>query len=126
MLGTGTEKLPGNQVLSLLLYSQLMSGSNHDNMKITNTGFQFLLQDINSQIWTLLLQYLNMIEDSEIDPVDVLQFLFMLGNLELGKSYLVSSLTPIQVNTLENLKDYGIVYRRKVYKSIAVDSISIH
>ncbi|EMR11304.1 hypothetical protein PNEG_00333 [Pneumocystis murina B123] len=113
MLGTGIEKLPGDHILSLLHYSQLMSGSKHDNMKITNSGFQFLLQDINSQIWTLLLQYLNMTEDSKIDPVDVLQFLFMLGNLELGKSYLVSSLTPIQINTLENLKDYGIVYRRK-------------
>ncbi|KTW30811.1 hypothetical protein T552_00523 [Pneumocystis carinii B80] len=113
MLGIGIEKLPGDHILSLLHYSQLMSGTKYDNMKITNSGFQFLLQDINSQIWTLLLQYLNMTEDSKIDPVDVLQFLFMLGNLELGKSYLISSLTPIQINTLENLKDYGIVYRRK-------------
>ncbi|CCJ30551.1 unnamed protein product [Pneumocystis jirovecii] len=113
MVGTGTEKLPGDHVLNLLRYSGLMFGSRCDEMKITNSGFQFLLLNINSQIWTLLLHYLNMIEDLEVDPVDILQFLFMLGNLELGQSYLISSLTPIQIQVLENLKDYGIVYRRK-------------
>ncbi|KAG5519203.1 hypothetical protein PMAC_002291 [Pneumocystis sp. 'macacae'] len=113
MVGTGIEKLPGNHVLDLLRYSGLMFGSKYDEMKITNSGFQFLLLDINSQIWTLLLHYLNMIEDLQVDPVDVLQFLFMLGNLELGQSYLINSLTPIQIKVLENLKDYGIVYHRK-------------
>lgn len=116
MMGTGIEKIPEDHILSLLHYSGLMSGSNYNDMKITNSGFQFLLQNINSQIWTLLLQYLNMIEDMKIDVVEVLQFLFMLGSLELGQSYLVSSLTPIQINILENLKDYGIVYRRKSSK----------
>ncbi|KAG4302275.1 hypothetical protein PCK1_001547, partial [Pneumocystis canis] len=114
MVGTGIEKLPGDHVLTLLHYSGLMFGSKYDDMKITNSGFQFLLLDINSQIWELLLQYLSMIEDLKIDPVEVLQFLFMLGNLELGQSYYISSLTSIQVEILENLKDYGIVYRRKL------------
>ncbi|KAG4306313.1 hypothetical protein PORY_000301 [Pneumocystis oryctolagi] len=113
IVGTGIEKLPGNHILTLLRYSGLMFGSNCNDMKITNFGFQFLLLDINSQMWTLLLKYLSMTEDLKIDPVEVLQFLFMLGNLELGQSYLINSLTPIQIEILESLKDYGIVYHRK-------------
>lgn len=31
-------------------------------LQITNKGFQFLLQDVNTQVWAFLLQYLNMAE----------------------------------------------------------------
>lgn len=53
-------------------------------LRITNTGFQFLLQDVGTQIWQFLLQYLSVAEDQQMDLVEVLNFLFMLGSLELG------------------------------------------
>ena len=31
-------------------------------LHITNKGFQFLLQDVNTQVWAFLLQYLDMAE----------------------------------------------------------------
>jgi transcription initiation factor TFIIH subunit 4 len=31
-------------------------------LQITNKGFQFLLQDVNTQVWAFLLQYLDMAE----------------------------------------------------------------
>jgi hypothetical protein len=83
-------------------------------MRITHSGFAFLLQDINAQIWTLLLQYLEHSSNLKIDPVDVLHFLFMLGSLELGKDYSTSILSDTQNIMLENLRDYGIVFQRKV------------
>jgi transcription initiation factor TFIIH subunit 4 len=47
-----------------------------------------------------------------MDPVDVLSFLFTLGSLELGISYATTNLTPTQQQMLEDLADFGLVYRR--------------
>ncbi|KAK6459966.1 RNA polymerase II transcription factor B subunit 2 [Scheffersomyces coipomensis] len=111
MVGTESTATPSKSVLSLLRSGGLMEG-HASSLKITNTGFQFLLQDVNVQIWTLLLQYLNLTQELNMDPVDVLNFLFMLGSLELGKSYMVSSLSATQVSMLADLRDYGLVYQR--------------
>ena len=86
---------------------------NPRSMRITHSGFAFLLQDINAQIWTLLLQYLEHSTTLNMDPVDVLHFLFMLGSLELGQDYSTSMLTDTQHIMLEDLRDYGIVFQRK-------------
>jgi len=90
-------------------------GSKPRSMRITHSGFAFLLQDINAQIWTLLLQYLEHCTTFDMDPIDVLHFLFMLGSLELGQDYSTSMLTDTQHMMLEDLRDYGIVYQRKVW-----------
>ncbi len=47
-----------------------------------------------------------------MDPVDVLSFLFTLGSLELGTSYATTNLTPTQQQMLDDLTDFGLVYRR--------------
>ncbi|AOA65153.1 TFIIH and nucleotide excision repair factor 3 complexes subunit [Komagataella phaffii CBS 7435] len=127
MVGSEVPELPSIGVLSLLRHSGLMDigeenefiatpkrfkGDNMDlkSMKITQDGFQFLLQDINAQIWQLLLQYLRMSEKLMMNPVDVLNFIFMLGSLELGKQYPVTLLSDTQVIMLEDLVDYGLIY----------------
>ncbi|KAK9461614.1 transcription factor Tfb2-domain-containing protein [Lipomyces oligophaga] len=113
MVGTGAGQRPNPGVLQLLKRSGLMEGTSPDDMHITNSGFQFLLQDVNAQIWTLLLQYLNMSEDLQMDAVEVLHFLFMLGSLELGRDYSTTALSATQKIMLDDLRDYGIVYQRK-------------
>lgn len=113
MVGSELGVYPSKSVLSLLRQGGLMEGRNAQEMKITNIGFQFLLQDVNAQIWTFLLQYLNLTQDLNMDPVDVLNFIFILGSLELGKSYLVSSLSETQVSMLADLRDFGLVYQRQ-------------
>ena len=114
MVGTELSVTPSNSVLSLLKLGGLMEGTNKggNRLNITNSGFQFLLQDINAQIWTLLLQYLNLTQDLNMDPVDVLNFIFILGSLELGKGYTVSSLSETQISMLADLRDYGLIYQR--------------
>lgn len=47
-----------------------------------------------------------------MDPVEVMSFLFTLGSLELGISYSTTNLTPTQLQMLEDLADFGLVYRR--------------
>lgn len=79
---------------------------------ITRDGFSFLLQEINAQIWTLLIEYLKLSENLQMDSVDVLSFLFTLGSLELGVSYATENLTPTQHHMLDDLSDFGIIYRR--------------
>lgn len=113
MVGTELSVAPSKSVLSLLKLGGLMEGPGTlaSNLKITNKGFQFLLQDVNVQIWTLLLQYLSLTQDLNMDPVDVLNFIFVLGCLELGKSYTVSSLSETQISMLADLKDYGLIYQ---------------
>ena len=88
-------------------------------MRITHSGFAFLLQDINAQIWTLLLQYLEHSTRRRMDPVDVLHFLFMLGSLELGQDYSTSMLTDTQQIMLEDLRDYRIIFQGKVLLPIS-------
>lgn len=80
--------------------------------RITQAGFGFLLQEINAQIWTLLIEYLRAAETLKMDPVDVLSFLFTLGSLELGVSYSTDNLTPTQQTMLDDLCDFGIIYKR--------------
>jgi len=115
LVGTEMPEEPGSGVLQLLRQSNLMEGDplRSRSMKITHSGFAFLLQDINAQIWTLLLQYLEHSTALQMDPVDVLHFLFMLGSLELGQDYSTSMLTDTQHIMLEDLRDYGIVFQRK-------------
>jgi len=49
-----------------------------------------------------------------MDMVDVVNFLFRLGSMTLGRSYSLKSLTETQRILLEDLKDFGVTYQRKV------------
>lgn len=46
-----------------------------------------------------------------MSETDVLSFLFMLGSLELGQDYTTSTLSPTQLKLLEDLSQFGIIYR---------------
>jgi transcription initiation factor TFIIH subunit 4 len=46
----------------------------------------------------------------EMDPVDVLSFLFMLGSLELGRAYNTTTLQKTQKDMLSHLVEFGLIY----------------
>ncbi|KAJ3555340.1 hypothetical protein NM688_g2633 [Phlebia brevispora] len=104
---------PSQGVLFLLQRSGLMSGVQNSSLQITSLGFQFLLHTPHAQLWELLLQYLYMAEERQMDLVEVLSFLFMLSTMELGRDYSVEHLSPTQVAMLEDLRDYGIIWQRR-------------
>lgn len=126
MVGTSFAP-PKRAVAKLLKKSNLMSvpseditvSSNSDkfreeDLRITSMGFQFLLQDVKSQVWILLIRYLELSSELEMDVVEVLNFIFMLGTLELGMVYSTDSLTETQQTLLPDLAALGLVYQRKV------------
>lgn len=119
MVGTPLTNIPSGNVLNLLKHSKLMEEvSTTGEFKITNEGFQFLLQEVNSQIWTLLLQYLKMTETLQMDPVEVLNFIFMLGALELGKPYSMDGLSQTQKLMSKDMRDYGLVFQKSSNSNI--------
>ncbi|KIK58083.1 hypothetical protein GYMLUDRAFT_228371 [Collybiopsis luxurians FD-317 M1] len=112
--GTGQNPTrPSQGVLYLLQRSGLMSNNHGSVPQITSTGFQFLLHPPHAQLWDLLLQYLHMAEERQMDLVEVLTFFFMLSTMELGKEYLTENLSQTQKAMLDDLRDYGLIWQRK-------------
>ncbi|KAK5672436.1 RNA polymerase II transcription factor B 52 kDa subunit [Batrachochytrium dendrobatidis] len=118
LVGTPSDKRP-KAIVKLLEKSGLMApisstnAAHNGDLRITSKGFQFLLQDVNVQIWAFLLQYLEMAEQLNMELVEVLNFFFQLGSLELGQDYSVEVLTPTQKHMLDDLKHLGLIYQRK-------------
>ncbi|KAI1949909.1 RNA polymerase II transcription factor B 52 kDa subunit [Ophidiomyces ophidiicola] len=80
-------------------------------VEITKEGFAFVLQDVNTQVWHILILYVENAEAIGMDSVEVLSFLFLLSSLELGQCYEKKNLTSTQLRTLADLTDFGIVYQ---------------
>lgn len=104
---------PSQGVLYLLQRSGLMNNAHGPALQITSSGFQFLLHSPHDQLWNLLLQYLHMAEERQMDLVEVLSFLFMLSTMDLGREYSTEPLSETQKAMLEDLRDYGLVWQRK-------------
>ncbi|CAG8584618.1 11679_t:CDS:10, partial [Acaulospora morrowiae] len=114
MVGTEKSHIPSASVLKVVTKANLMEENNRGKLEITNKGFQFLLQDVNTQVWAFLIQYLDLAgEMLNMNVVEVLNFFFMLGSLELGQDYSVDGLTATQRQLLDDLENYGLAYRRK-------------
>lgn len=120
-IGAGTKKL---------LHAGDLVRTYQGQPRITKEGFTFVLQETNAQVWNLLIVYLKMVNDVSsgqhclqvdyqsanirqlgMNETDVLSFLFMLGSLELGQAYSTSTLSPTQLQMLDDLSAMGIVYR---------------
>ncbi|KAJ2852392.1 RNA polymerase II transcription factor B 52 kDa subunit [Coemansia brasiliensis] len=115
-------------VRSILRVSKLMEDGS-GGMTITNSGFQFLLQDPASQVWTVLLQYLKLEEMQNTDVVEVLNFLFQLVSLQLGRAYSTEALTRSQRKMLGELRDFGLIYQdnldsKKFYPTHLITSLT--
>ncbi|KAJ2476237.1 RNA polymerase II transcription factor B 52 kDa subunit [Coemansia sp. RSA 2320] len=112
MVGQSADAAPPSEsVRGILKMSRLMEDTPEAVMKITNSGFQFLLQDPSSQVWTVLLQYLRLAEMQDMDVVEVLNFLFQLISLQLGRPYSAEALTRNQRKMLSELCDFGLLYQ---------------
>ncbi|KAG6891050.1 hypothetical protein C0995_014138 [Termitomyces sp. Mi166 len=129
--GTGQNPpKPSTGVLYLLQRSGLMVSHRGSPLQITSIGFQFLLHSPHDQLWALLLQYLDMAEvcyhsaiglrsdfsapqQRQMDLVEVLNFLFMLSTMQLGREYSTEKLGISQNAMLEDLRDYGLIWQRR-------------
>lgn len=108
LANNGVELSPGVQ--HLLKQGGLVETRGR-RVEITQDGFAFILQEVNAQVWTMLILYLQNAEALNMDEVDVLSFLFTLGSLELGLPYSKANLTPTQSQMLQDLTDFGIIHQ---------------
>lgn len=104
---------PKSSVKNLLVAGQLVRRQG-SAVGITQAGFTFLLQESNAQVWTLLLLWLeatdHAVDSAGMQSNDMLNFLFLLASLELGKAYDTDALTEARRNMLPSLIDFGLVY----------------
>ncbi|KAG9225093.1 hypothetical protein CCMSSC00406_0008743 [Pleurotus cornucopiae] len=109
---------PNLRRVSFIFFSALNLPSGA--LQITSFGFQFLLYSPHEQLWNLLLQYLHMAEERQMDLVEVLSFLFMLSTMELGREYSTEHLSETQKAMLEDLRDYGLIWQRKASRRMSM------
>ncbi|KAI2792168.1 General transcription and DNA repair factor IIH subunit TFB2 [Penicillium oxalicum] len=113
----GTSALSGQRDVSLskgvkqLLQAGHLVEIRDRRVDITKDGFGFVLQDVNTQVWHILILYVESAEAIGMDSVEVLSFLFLLSSLELGQSYEKKYLSSVQLRTLADLADFGIIYQ---------------
>lgn len=100
---------PSPQIMELLRVGGLVAGS-RVTPDITKEGFSFVLQDLNTQIWSLLFLYAEVADQFQLDTIDVLSFLLHLSSLELGQAYSTTDLDDTQLRCLDDLESSGIVY----------------
>lgn len=100
-----------DSVKKLLAAGQLVDPRSYRaGVGITQAGFTFLLQEVNAQVWTLLLLWIENAETLQLDSVSLLSFLFTLGSLELGLSYTTKTLNSTQQSMLAHLSSFGLIY----------------
>lgn len=100
---------PSPQIIELLRFGGLVAGSKL-SPNITKEGFSFVLQDLNTQIWSLLFLYADTAEQFQLDQINVLSFLLHVSSLELGEAYSTVTLDETQQKCLDDLQSSGIVY----------------
>ena len=79
-----------------------------------NYLIQFLLMDTPSQVWFFILKYLDTVEEKSMDLAECLNFLFQLSFAQYGKDYSTDGLGPNLKKFLQHLREFGLVYQRKV------------
>ncbi|ORX37154.1 transcription factor Tfb2-domain-containing protein [Kockovaella imperatae] len=120
---------PKPQVLRLLHASGLMADNNDmsgrrpnlDRLTITSKGFQFLLEDRQTQLWQILMCYLALKEADSERSAETLSVFFSLGCMQLGDSYSASGSFPLAHSALDDLESYGFIYRRPVVNGVPSD-----
>ncbi|KAL4629633.1 general transcription factor IIH subunit 4 [Arapaima gigas] len=97
----------------LLTQAGLMRSEAGEAPCITSGGFQFLLLDTASQLWYIILQYLNTAQSRGMDLVEILSFLFQLSFSTLGRDYSVEGMSESLLTFLQHLREFGLVFQRK-------------
>ncbi|ODN74032.1 hypothetical protein L202_07507 [Cryptococcus amylolentus CBS 6039] len=111
---------PRPQVLHLLHTSGLMTdpgdpsgrNPNINRLTITSKGFQFLLEERQTQLWEILMYYLSAKEANSERSAEVLSMFFSLGCMDLGQDYSASESFPRSQTALNDLAEYGFIFKR--------------
>lgn len=81
-------------------------------LTITSKGFQFLLEDRQTQLWQVLVFYAMHKQQRGDSVADIISLFFSLGCMQLGQDYSASQSFPDSQDILDDLEQYGFIYRR--------------
>ena len=97
---------------TLLENVKLLKIDRHDGniLKVTPEGFKFLFQDIHTQIWQMIVAYLDTCESRKLSKLDIIKFLFKLSFLTPGKVYSRENLTKDVIVLIDDLIHFGLVW----------------
>lgn len=113
IMGSTVIQPPSDRVVSLLTRGEFMVVHEEDqSIRIADKGFPFLLKDLRTQVWILLLLYLRSLQEEKANVHDVLSFLFRLSFLTVGEGYQMDDLAFSESGLLQDLQDLGIIYRK--------------
>lgn len=103
---------PSDDVVQLMLTSGLLRLTAADSLKISNQGFQFLLQAKPAQLWTLLMAHLELLP-TDVDRRHLLSLLFRLAALPVGsrlsRATVAAEHTDAGVDAIAVLDGLGLV-----------------
>ena len=111
--GTSTSTTqPNSTVIKLLEAGNLIAIGPSRQAKITKDGFAFVLQDINTQLWTMIFLYVSKMASLDVPKVEVLAFIFQICSLQLGLAYNKQDLSQTQLRMLADLFSFGLIHQR--------------
>lgn len=84
---------------------------------VSSEGFRFLFKGLKSQLWEILVTYMNSVDERKLDRNEVLTFVFRLSFMKLGQGYPVTALTQAQRIVLQDLALFGFIWQRSVTSS---------
>lgn len=116
MVGSKARPPPPEAVQNRLLSMNLMQRRPNDpsTLMLTTQGFRFLFKSMSAQVWQVMIAYMSTLKERNMDRDEVLQFLFRLPFVQLGRECPVSSLTPSQRVLLSDFGHFGLIYRKRV------------
>ena len=86
-----------------------MKENSKSELCITSKGYEYMLLDIQEQVWIIVLQCLLNVPTP--DTAEVISFLFMLSYCKVGDSYPVRALSRAQYKFMLQLSDLGVIFR---------------
>lgn len=96
----------GPEIIELLKYSNLCDANGE-------TRFQFLLLDRSSQVWYILIKYLDYVQKLGMDLVKVLSFVLQLGFCSLGIDYPCDNSDEQMSRVIQHFRELGLIFKRK-------------
>ncbi len=109
IVASESRKRPPRDVIELLLTMGLVRKSRELKPEITNDGCQFIMMDIQAQIWKVMKHYILKSES----PGDILKMVFCMSFCSPGTMCAVEALTETQKDLLADFEKFGLIWRRK-------------
>ncbi|KAK3233904.1 hypothetical protein CYMTET_55819 [Cymbomonas tetramitiformis] len=107
----GISTLKSKLNVKILYQSAGLMAAEGDSSAITDQGFQFLLLDMQAQLWTLLREYITAAErDGGVEVAAVISFLLQMAFQQPRQPYSCRDLTPGHQRVVADLAQLGILY----------------